>query len=81
MASLSEQEWNKLFTSVHEKLSNFYRSIGTPVTLTEDGQIHLSEYAMIPEKPYVVRLGEDTYEFVRQADGSIVMSELLISEK
>jgi hypothetical protein len=76
IAPLPEQEWNNLSKLVTEKLANFYRSLGAPVTLTEDGQIHLSEYAMIPERPYVIKYAGDIYEFVRTVDNKIVISEI-----
>ena len=78
--ALPEAEWTSLRDQVRERLASFRRALGNPVSLTNDGQIHLSEYAMIPERPYVIEYAGSTYEFIRMADGSIVISEVRLAE-
>jgi hypothetical protein len=75
-APLPEAEWTSLRDKVREQLVSFRRALGNPVSLTSDGQIHLSEYTMIPERPYVIEYAGTTYEFIRMADGSITISEV-----
>src|SRR5216683_2517988 len=76
IVALSDNEYNQ----VRERVAGYRRLLGNPVSIGEDGQIHLSEYAMIPERPYVVNYSGDVYEFVRTADGKIVVSEVKLAE-
>ncbi|SRR5216683_590645 len=48
-----------------------------PVSVSKDGRIRINEKAMLPEREYSVRLGDDTYQFVKRADGVVVMYELI----
>ena len=47
-----------------------------PVSVNGDGTIHVNEKAMLPEREYSIRVGDDTYQFVKRADGVVVMYEL-----
>jgi hypothetical protein len=48
-----------------------------PISVDANGKIHLQETAMVPERPYEVRLGDDTFQFVRRLDGVVVMYEVM----
>jgi hypothetical protein len=76
--TLPENEWLILRDQVRKQIDSYRQTIGSPVSLTADGQIRLSEYAMIPERPYIIEYAETVYEFVRKSDGSIVISEIQI---
>ena len=47
-----------------------------PVSVGSDGTIRINEAAMLSEREYTVRVGDDIYQFVKRDDGVVVMYEL-----
>lgn len=69
--------WGPLRKEVLERLASFHRSFAEPVKIVGD-EIEINEYAMVAEKPYLIEYKGDLLEFIRKADGSIVISEVHI---
>lgn len=72
-------DWKRIHSEVSPRLAAFHRSFAEPVRIVND-EVQIHEYAMVAEKPYLVKYEGDVLEFTRKADGSIVVCELHISE-
>lgn len=72
-------DWNHLRDEVVLRLAAFHRSFAEPIKVVDD-QIEINEYAMVPEKPYLVEYKDGLREFIRKMDGSIVISEVVIAK-
>jgi hypothetical protein len=48
-----------------------------PLSVTDSGQIHVNELAMLPKREYSIQLGDGTYQFVKGDDGVVVMYEVI----
>jgi hypothetical protein len=47
-----------------------------PLSITDAGQIHVNELAMLPGREYSIQIGDSTYQFVKGDDGVVVMYEV-----
>ena len=73
------ESWERLYQTVTRALSGFYQGFAQPVEVIND-EVQIHQYAMIPEKPYVVSYQGELYEFTSKIDGSIEISELRIEK-
>lgn len=69
-------DWNRLRDEILRRLAAFHRSFAEPVKIV-DGGVEIHERAMVAEKPYLIKCNDELLEFIRRADGSIVISEVL----
>jgi len=80
VVDLLESEFANVRDQVQKYIAGYRQVLSNPVSIAEDGQIRVSEHAMLPERPYTVKYGDDIYEFLRTSDGKIVISEILVAK-
>jgi hypothetical protein len=74
------QAWGTIQSEAEKVLSALHHGFTRPVEVVDD-QIQIHQYAMIPGNSYVVAYKGERYEFVRTADDSIEVSDVLESKE
>lgn len=72
---MESKSWDDLLRVVQERVAKRRAAFREPVRVVDDN-IQVSEYAMVPEQPYLVRYNGEMYEFVRKLDDLIEVSEV-----
>lgn len=78
---LEEDEWRfNTEEKAQQAIDDIRRRIHgrmIPVSVSAEGKIRINEKAMLPEHEYCIQIGDEQYQFVKRADGVVVMYEVV----
>jgi hypothetical protein len=75
ISPMESDVWDDLLRVVKKRVAERRAAFHEPVRVVDD-DIRVSEYAMVPEQPYLVRHKDGMFEFIRKLDGFIEVSEV-----